>query len=248
MRIAVVDTETNGTEPWRHSLWEFGAVMVDSEDTAQDPTPLGFQVEADVENASPQALAVGRYFERRGGTILAEPGPTAMGMAERLAGARFASCNVSFDTAFVTRFLRDNGAVPTWHYSPIDIKSLAYGRRRSLMGASTSDLLKAYGVNVEQCLAYYGVRRSGRHSALADAWLAAALLYEVMGWGTLYGSRCDAIWGSYRCGLPFDGHETHRAKGALRGQADTTWETDPDGSFSIGDLHGTGMPSYPEEV
>jgi hypothetical protein len=254
MLIAVVDCETNGTESWRHSLWEFGAVLVSADDPSRDPEPLHFAIPADVEHASPDALRVNRYFERK--LLPDDSRECAQMVAARLAGASFASCNVGFDTAFVTRFLRDNGAVPTWHYSPIDIKSLCYGRRRSLLGASTSQLLKAFGVDVEQCLAYFDCRRSdnekyGRHSALADAYLAAALLYEVMGWGTLYGSRCDARWGSYRCQRPF-GHEQLAGEGAelhsnslFRHAGETTWTTDHDGRWVDGSLRGTGVPSFP---
>lgn len=228
MRIAVIDCETTGVEPWRHSLWEFGAVLVSPDDPSQDPEPILLRYRADVENASPDALRVNRYYERRPDAVPdARRHSDTHDLAAKLVGVRFASCNVSFDTAFVTKHLRLYGAVPMWHYSPIDIKSLCYGRRRSLLGASTSELLKAFGVDVEQCLAYFDLRRDGRHSAIADAYLAAALLYEAMGWGALYGSQCDARWGSYRCQRLF-GHDDGE-----HGDRGTTWFT---GRFSHGVL------------
>jgi hypothetical protein len=227
VRIVVVDTETNGTEVWRHSAWEVGAVLVPEDRSANLDWRL-FRQLADMANASPDALRVNRYYQRSGAQVGGSSDPRQI--IHALDGAIFASCNVSFDVPYMVKLAREHELVPTWHYSPIDIKSLCYGRRRSLFGASTSKLLKAFGVDVDQCLAYFDVTTE-RHSALADAYLATALLYEVMGWGTVYGKpQCEARWGSYRCERAWrhEGDE-HRATDG------TTWRTDTDGvSFTRG--------------
>lgn len=204
MPILVVDTETNGVEPWRHVLWEVGAVTV-SDDRAEDPRLRSWTMSLgdELARSSPDALRVNDYHERTLGQRTDTPGVVAATLAKQASGCVLASCNVSFDKSFIEAFLLANGQVPTWGYSPIDIKSLCYGRRRSLLGAGTSRLLKEFGVDVDRCLAYFEVA-GGRHGALADAVLATALLYEAMGWGIVYGGpQCAARWGSYRCALPW---------------------------------------------
>lgn len=240
MLIAVVDTETTGTLE-QHELWELGVVLVDTEDTAADPRPLWLQSKPErLQDADPRALEVGRYYERTGGLLRDEPSrqrhgiaspslsPEALAavVANALAGVRFASCNVTFDTRFVAKWLRRWGQAASWHYSPIDVKSLCYGARPETLGAKTDELLATFRVDVGQCLAWFDLAGDGRHSALGDAYLAVALLYEAMGWGTLYGSRCNDHYGGYRCQRPY-GHE-----GPPHVDRDQRWVRDEDGAIA----------------
>lgn len=240
MRIAVVDTETTGTDPRVHQMWELGLVVVDADDPARDPEPFWCQVAPDLSAADPGALQVGRYFERAG-TLREDSARRRSGWstaphesalagqaAHKLAGTRFASCNVSFDVPFVQRWLREQGTVGAWHYSPIDIKSLCYGCHPELLGASTGDIALGMGVDVDQALAWFDLHEEGRHSAIADAYIAACLLYEAMGWGRMYGSRCNDHYGGYRCEGSY-GHagRTHRDR-------DTSWQKDDAGNLLLG--------------
>lgn len=190
MRIAFVDVETTGSEPWIHELWEVAILEVEFDFKAKFQrrmAELFWLVEPQsLEVASPRALQINGFYDRT------TPEPTwdsvhdaALEIAKATADLRLAGCNVGFDLAFLTKFMIGEFVVPTWHYSPIDIKSLAYGRRRSTFGMSTSELLKAYGVDVQKCLAYHAPHFD-RHSATADAYLAYELFNRVMGFAQTY--------------------------------------------------------------
>lgn len=81
------------------------------------------------------------------------------------------------------RFLRENGAAPTWHYHLVDVETLAAG---------------ALGVeppwNFDEMLARYGLvyDEAERHTALGDARMARDLYDAVMNGRGLAVTRRDA--------------------------------------------------------
>lgn len=163
MKLGFVDTETTGTNPHYHEVWEIGLVLVDTAraETEQRIWQVPF---VNVERLDPEAEKVNNFSERYEPISL-----TSHGVAEALyaavAGVRLASCNIAFDTAFLREFLyREKLTVP-WHYSPIDVKSMCYGRDPSLIEGRTDDLLEAAGIEKDE----------HRHTALGDAWLAMRL-------------------------------------------------------------------------
>lgn len=163
--LVYVDCETTGTNPAVHELWEVALVTSDprpsySQHFKATVNPLHLEL------ADQKALEVGRFFERHHQLPAEPPRAVAARLREWLDGARLASCNVSFDTAFLRRFLNENGQPVTWHYSPIDIKSLCYGLEPSLLGAKTEALLDFFNVPYDA---------DTRHTALDDAKLARDL-------------------------------------------------------------------------
>lgn len=261
MKVATIDLETTGTELPIHDAWEVGLVVTEvnpdpgpDEATVESEEVRLWHVQPNLSLAAAGALRVNSYYQRAplpglrksyGGRVQwDDTQQVASEMAVLLDGARLASCNITFDAAFTEKLLRTAGLVPTWHYSPWDIKSMIYGRRRALLGQSTGALLRAYKVDVDMLLAYHlkghsehGDEAFGRHTALGDALLANELLFRVLGWGSTYGIvdlPCPGKWGSYRCQLPRDHEDDHWHEDG------TTWNDD----HTSTKLRGVdGMPS-----
>ncbi|MHB1593886.1 MAG: hypothetical protein ACYCO9_06420 [Streptosporangiaceae bacterium] len=194
MKLAVIDTETTGTDPARHHLWEIGLII--REDDAP-PAEYAWQVCPDLAGADPDALRIGGYQDRcrvagrapgTAATITAPPGTPeitgAAGLAELLAllldGAVLAGINVQFDRDFTAAFLARHGEILTADYHLIEVCSLAAGwlacaGRPAASPWRSDDLARALGVDP----AGYA-----RHSALADARYAAAIYDAATAPGT----------------------------------------------------------------
>jgi hypothetical protein len=192
VKIAFVDTETTAAESWNGEVWE-AAVVIDDGGRVVDEWEGRF-APAHLFTASPGALAIGGFYER--GPVGSDE-PTkdtqqaaALQLAQKLSGAAFASCNVSFDTAHLTNLLHAHGQAPCWHYSPIDVKSVAVGARPTLLWMpkddpdalfsmpSTNQIVQAFQID----LYAIGARVSGnrRHSALFDAHLARSIFWKAL--------------------------------------------------------------------
>jgi DNA polymerase III epsilon subunit-like protein len=202
-QIVFVDTETTGTNPNVHEAWEIGLVLpegrgVDQHHRTGSTIPVlhhSFLVEPLwMAHADPRALDIGQYWERAPHLALSNEDDgwhhkpwVVHWLMRHLRGLRLASCNISFDIGFLTRFLAANDGVPTWHYSPIDIKSFCYGVRPELWGAKTDELLAAFGITVEGG----GSEIAGRHTALEDARLARQLFLAARAWARIRGLEAE---------------------------------------------------------
>ena len=171
MRIAYVDTETTGTNPAIHELWEIAYVI---EEDGREVTNRSFFVTPQrLEIAEPRALEIGGYWERKPDPMAFSgpfPDQVAEIVADELRDVRFASCNVAFDTAFVRAFLLEHRQPVTWHYSPIDVKSVCYGAWPETFGWKTDDLLRHAG----------RLEDDKRHEARHDAYMARHLLHDAL--------------------------------------------------------------------
>ena len=185
MKLAVIDTETTGTDPRRHELWEIGIVIREDGKPAAE---YAWQVRPDLAAADPAALRIGGYRNRCQvagqpvGTVAALTAPagtpevaTAADLAallgELLHGTVLAGVNVAFDRDFAAAFLARHGEILTADYHLIEVCSLAAGwlacaGRPVAAPWRSDDLARALGIDT----AGYA-----RHSALADAWYAAAI-------------------------------------------------------------------------
>lgn len=169
-RIVFVDTETTDIEPDRAVPWEIALVI-------RDPGMLDVEevhlIHIDALRADPDALTVGRYYDRHpcaaapiNGHVCPLPPRyvTLAGVAEATAGAVMVGNNVSYDLTVLGRHLDRPAAA--WHYQPIDIKPLAAGwlaaRGVSWEGVypSTSQIADILGVPRPE---------DTRHTALGDA-------------------------------------------------------------------------------
>src|SRR5690606_34858754 len=117
--IVFVDCETTGLDPGRHEIWEL-ALIVDDEEHV-------WTMDVDLSKADPDALRVGRYYERERERGAGIPFEVATEVWYLTTNRALVGINPAFDAAFLTRFLRSHGCVPKWHYHVIDVKAVAAG-------------------------------------------------------------------------------------------------------------------------
>lgn len=139
--ICYVDCETTGLSLDFHEIWEVGLILPDA----------GYRPErrwllpVDLSRADPFALDIGRFHDRhpqghRYGTIdnvgpravwdiglVNDLGRFARDFARQTHGLHMVGAVPSFDDYRLAKLLRDNGAVPRWHYHTIDVEALAAG-------------------------------------------------------------------------------------------------------------------------
>jgi hypothetical protein len=199
MRPAViVDVETTSLTPDYQTgsgvIWELAVI-----ERATGAEHL-WRMKPDLGVADPSALSVGQFYKRTeameswispGTADLARPqneagipvhcwssAPNlAAEVARMLDGATVIAANPAFDTAFLAAFLRWHSQAPTWHYRLRDIGSMAWAWLQAhhlphhldtpAIDAGTDDLACAMGIDAAGF---------GRHSALGDCRLVAAML------------------------------------------------------------------------
>ena len=97
-------------------------------------------------------------------TMLGEDGDwtaalVAGAVAQLLDGATIVGAVPDFDTRHLTRFLRNNGQAPTWHYHLVDVETLAAGRLGMAPPWNFDTILEAFGLTYDE---------ADRHTALGD--------------------------------------------------------------------------------
>lgn len=200
----IVDCETTSLVPdygtGKGVIWELALIERDC------GSERLYRMEPDRALADPGALAVGRFDERTGDmshyaqaggphdsgvTDIAwtgyqtwsRPADLAPHVAGLLDGATIIAANPAFDAGFLAAFLAAYGCEPKWHYRLRDIGSMAWAWLQAghlphhlatpAMDASTDDLARALGIEPEQF---------GRHTALGDCRLVAAILDVIEHW------------------------------------------------------------------
>jgi DNA polymerase III alpha subunit (gram-positive type) len=175
---AFLDLETTGLDPDRHELWEIGIVYRD--DTSGDPdTEYCWQIARDLATAEPGALRVSRYYERNIASLLTpgraaclthlekdkcgcewDAADVASAVAHLTDGTTIVAANVTFDAAFLDRFLRANRYAPAWDYHLVEVESYAAGALGLTPPWKLNGLMAALGVPQDP---------DGAHTALGDA-------------------------------------------------------------------------------
>ncbi len=205
-RLIFVDVETTGTNPELHHLWEIGLVVRDLSGQHDTDRPVdveyAWQVGPDLETAEPQALRVGRFYQRNkvryqgGGRRVEHPNmnrlsnggvttsandtggsahTVAAEVAELVDGAVLAGINVGFDAVFLGKFLRGYGQCGTWNYHLVELLSLAAGW---LAGQGRPVRPPWTSTTITEALGL--PEEADRHTALGDARLNAAIYDAVM--------------------------------------------------------------------
>lgn len=201
-RTLIIDTETTGLDAHRHEIWELAVVEYGT------AAAHLWRMKPDLTQAEPQALSVGRYYERTadmcpmcrpervhdltlGGSDKPEwSGPEALAahVAQMLDGATIVAANPTFDAGFLSVFLSTHGQAATWHYRLRDIGSMAWGW---LCGRNTHEYASVTGrfdlppldAGTDDLARLLGIdlTQFDRHSALGDCRLVEAMLKVIEG-------------------------------------------------------------------
>lgn len=172
--LAFLDIESTGLDVAVHEPWEIGLVL-DVEGRVE--RAVDWLVEPiNLDLADPKAMELNGFRERESTIVWEDPYNVADDLRKLTDGAIPINCNIHFDLRFLEPWLPRWGQEPTWHYSPIDVKSMCYAAKPSMIGANTDALLESFEIDVEKA-----APGRTRHTALGDALLARALFYRVTG-------------------------------------------------------------------
>lgn len=140
--IAFADCETTHLDAELGDAWEVAVILRDSFDNQLSDTEYVWQIRPSLTTADPKSLKIGRYEERFAVPAHAEAawtgyedGPvlpmTRAQVVEAimnvLGGAVLIGSNPGFDDRFLRKLLGPGSA--QWHYRPVDIATLAAGRK-----------------------------------------------------------------------------------------------------------------------
>lgn len=176
-----VDTETTGTEAFRHHVFEVALIVGDE--------TYHRWMNVDLSTADANALRMNRYYERLGshGIQEAEPVEVAHEVARLTSGRQLVAFNPSFDAAFLESLLGRHGLVPAWDYHHCDLVSMASGwvlhmaslepdpetaqklRTIGMTPWSSTELSAAVGVDKSQFDAHTAVGDALIHQAVHQA-------------------------------------------------------------------------------
>lgn len=183
--LAFVDTETTSLQANRRA-WEVAILRreYDPDGTpASEKTTWIIIEDLDLSYADPTALRIGRFYDRhpaynrkalpdlvdgRSPEVLSEWRASKV-IEHATRGAVIVGVNPTFDVITLERMLTRHKLAPAWHYSPVDVKSMAiaHGGRP---GMKSDDLSRLVGVEPPTV---------GRHTALGDA-MWARDLYDAL--------------------------------------------------------------------
>lgn len=215
--IVFLDTETDGVHPGRR-VWE--VAMIRRDDQAEHE--VSFYVDIDLSTADPFGLKIGGFYDRhpQGRWLSKEGGPfeypagkdgnggtpdntspflsrreAALKVARWTHGATIIGMCPNFDTECLSWMLAEHHLTPSWHYSLVDVETMAAGYLRlvekaNMQKAQDVDPDVKFGPSVaalpfdsDQITKALGVApptTEERHTALGDARWCARLYDAVM--------------------------------------------------------------------
>lgn len=109
--LCFIDTETTGLDPRIHQPYEVCYWREDMDE------PVSVALPHTLQNADPQALAIGGYFDRNFDPWWADPQGSQRSLLRDLLDVTLVGSNPAFDAAMLTRFI----GVPVWHYRLINV-------------------------------------------------------------------------------------------------------------------------------
>lgn len=173
--FAFLDLETTGLDPFQHEILEVGIVLEPEGQIVHFSLPI---TEA---AASPKALEVNRYYERRDELKAIEMNgyDGARLLHDSLKDRILVVNNTPFDTSFVAELLHQYGLENPrpWYYRTVDVGPLLAGKYGIPAPWGSGTLMEACGLTVEGL----GVDPALLHTAVADALLAKAMYEHVLG-------------------------------------------------------------------
>lgn len=153
------DTETTGTDPARHQIWEIGAVKRMGNEIDYFETQI---LTPDLSGADKKALEICRFYDRYDRSRAVSLEEALIDLIDFSKDTVLFGLNVSFDITFLQMNAEREDLLfsPAWHYSPVDVKSYASGALGLKGSVASHKLADMLGVRIDE-------RR--RHSALGDA-------------------------------------------------------------------------------
>jgi len=158
-----LDTETTGTDPTKHRVWEIGALKRDGDSISELEVQI---ITNDLGQADKRALEIchfkNRYDESR--TVSVEEALSELINFSQ--NTVLLGLNISFDITFL-RFMAERENLefdPGWHYSAVEVKSYAAGALGLDPNRPSHIFAQKLGIDQDDYL---------RHSALADCYYTA---------------------------------------------------------------------------
>ena len=179
--LVFIDTETDGLHPGRKA-WEIALIRRDH----LGQTETHFFVGIDIRDSNPDALSIGRFWDRHpSGRKMAglKTLPDSVNVLTQhdaakevmrwTFGAHLVGAIPSFDAETFARMLRSNGYLPSWHHRLYCIESIVMGHFGRPVGGLRA-CAEAVGVMVPD---------GAEHTAMGDARTVAEIWDVVMAGG-----------------------------------------------------------------
>ncbi len=161
-RLAFVDLETTGINPFTHEIIEIGCLVAKQNDNGEWVTVEEFEFKVKpehIETAQPEALRINHYDESV--WMFAHTQEQALQtLSQKCDGCVMVGQNVSFDYAFLAAKFGKYNIKDPFFYAKLDTISLAYMRFRkdtTMTSFTLRELCERLGIKNEKA-----------HSALAD--------------------------------------------------------------------------------
>ena len=168
-RLAFVDLETTGLDPFRHEIIEIGIVIAEPQGDLFGKQSLELLSEhtigvkpEHIETAEPKALEINRYHKRSWDHAL-PPAEALRECARILNGSVFVAQNVTFDWTFLRMAAEHHGIdlERAVYYHKHDLGSMVFGKLYH-----DPDLFK---FTLREMSTYFDVKNDDAHTALSDA-------------------------------------------------------------------------------
>lgn len=168
-KLAFVDLETTGLDPFRHEIIEIGIVLAEQKRDLFGKQSLELISEHEmllrpehIATADPKALGVAKYDKHRWEKAVSQK-EGLVWAAALLEGTVFIAQNVSFDWGFIRKAGNEYGIdfEKAVHYHKLDLASMVFGKLYHDPKLSRFSL--------RELTDYFGVKNENAHTALADA-------------------------------------------------------------------------------
>jgi DNA polymerase-3 subunit epsilon len=158
-----LDTETTGTDPTKHRVWEIGALKRDGLMTSELEVQI---ITKDLGSADKRALEICQFKNRYNEFEAVSIEEALSELIHFSQDTVLFGLNISFDITFL-QFMAEREGLdfhPGWHYSAVDVKSYAAG----VLGIDPNrpSHIFAQELGIDQ-------NDYSRHSALGDAYYTA---------------------------------------------------------------------------
>lgn len=185
-KIYVIDTETTGTDPYRHAIIEATFIEVIrgsgiGEYTLQNPVTLEFPM-YNKAVIDPMAMRVNQIsITDMGRASLANFFVNYTDSNLEFGNAMFIGANVMFDVNFLDAFFWNNRKMferPTFFYKHLDLQAAFAGMKNAYGNLLTSEIAPP---SLSTMLKHYGIENPDAHTSLGDCEATANLFLRMFG-------------------------------------------------------------------